>query len=102
MWWVLTRRRGPDWPYWRGRRAFASLDAVGWPLAWIAAAIHLPGHGGVAGAAVIVWASIAAVRRLRVAVARNPRYPFTTWRWCKVLALVLFVASVVNATIGLR
>ena len=100
MWLVLTRRIRPDWPYWRGRRAFAALDAVGWPLAWIGGVLQLPRHGGLVGAAIVVWASIAAVRRLRLAVKSNPRYAFTTWRWCKVSALILFVAAVVNATIG--
>jgi hypothetical protein len=100
MWLVLTRSSRPDRPYWRGRRVLAALDAVVWPLAWIGGVLQLPRHGGLVGVAIVVWASLAAVKRLRLAVKRNSRYGFTTWRWSKVAALVLFVAAVVSATLG--
>ena len=100
MWLVLTRRIRPDKPYWRGRRACAALDAVGWPLAWVAAALHLPRHGGLVGAVIVVCAAIAAVSRLRLAIWKNHRYAFTTWHWAKAVALLIVVAAIAKATLG--
>ena len=47
MWLVLTRAPLPDAPYWPGRRLLALVDAVGWPVAWIAVAMQLPQPAGI-------------------------------------------------------
>ncbi len=98
MWLLISRAPPPDAPNWRGRRALAAFDAVAWPLAWIAASLHLPSRGGLAGAVLIGVATIVASRRLRRALFDNRRYFFTTWRLAKVLALLLVIGLAVKWT----
>ncbi len=38
MWFVFARAPLPDAPYWPGRRLLALVDAIAWPVAWIALA----------------------------------------------------------------
>ena len=100
MWFVLARRTRPDRHYWRGRRTLAALDALGWPLVWIAAALQLPRNGGVIGAVVVVCAVIAAQNRLQLAIRTNHHYAFTTWRWAKAVAILLLGAVIAKTMLG--
>ena len=46
---------------------------------------------GIVGMLVIVCAVLSAVLRLRCALLSNGRYRFTTWRWGRVLAVLMLV-----------
>ena len=88
---LLRREPRPDAPYWTGRWRLAALDAVAWPAAWVIGALCLPSHGGIAGALLVAFCTVAAVHRLRLALRANHRYYFTTWRWGRIgLTLLLF------------
>ena len=100
MWLVLTRKVQPDRPHWPGRRVCAAVDAVGWPMAWVAAAMQFPRQGGLVGAVIVMCATLAAASRLYRAIGSNHRYAFTTWRWSKALAGLLIGAAIVKVTIG--
>ena len=93
---LLSRTPLPDAPYWPGRRWFAVLDALAWPLIWLLgiAALAIPiGLVGWLVAAVVVWH--AAVRSRR-AIWLNHRYRFTTWRWGGVIMVLLALGSVLK------
>ena len=96
MWLLLRRRARPDALYWPGRRFLASLDAVAWPCAWILIAFGVRGQTALVGSVVIAFAVLIAVRRLRRAIWNNGRYFFSTWRWGRVLSLLLFVGWLVK------
>ena len=90
--WVLFARAAPpDSPYWRGRRCLAALDAVGWPTFWLTVLSHAPARTDLVGAVLAAVAVLVGLNRLRVALWRNHRYRFTTWRWGRLLlGLLLF------------
>lgn len=91
MWVLFARATPPDAPYWPGRRWLAALDAVGWPTLWLTVLSHAPARMGLVGAVLAALAVLTGLYRLRVALWRNHRYRFTTWRWGLVLlALWLF------------
>lgn len=96
MWLVLTRAPLPDAPYWSGRRTLALVDAVAWPAAWIALAMHLPQPVGIAGPMVIALAVLSAVGRAYRAAWQNHRYHFATWRWGRVAAGLLLIGLVLK------
>ena len=59
----------------------ALFDAVAWPVAWIAVAMHLPQPAGIVGPMIIALAVLSALGRAHRAAMQNHRYHFTTWRW---------------------
>lgn len=89
MFFVLYRGPRPDANQWSGRRWLAALDALLWPAAWIALLSSLPGHGGVAGAVAMAVAALLGISRATRAVFHNERYWFATWRYGKVLAILM-------------
>ena len=91
MWLVFERMRRPDAAYWQGRQALSALDAVAWPLAWIAATLHFRDRCGLVGAMVVAVATLQALRRLRRALCENNRYFSNTWRWVRILSTMLLV-----------
>jgi len=91
MWVLFARAAPPDSPYWRGRRCLAALDAVGWPTFWLTLLSHAPAELGISGAVVASLTVLIGLHRLSVALWRNHRYRFTTWRWGRLLlGLLLF------------
>lgn len=98
MWMLFVRAQPPDRRYWSGRRGLAAGDAVVWPVLWLLAIRLAPVDLGVVGALACAWTVVAAMQRLRVAVWNNHRYHFTTWRWAKVLAGLLIVATFLKLT----
>lgn len=99
MWLVFARAPLPDAPYWPGRRLLALVDAVAWPVAWMALAMHLPQPVGIVTPVAIAIGALSALGRLRRAAWQNHRYYFTTWRWGRVAAGLLVVGIAV--TVGL-
>lgn len=99
MWLVLTRAPLPDAPYWPGRRLLALVDAVGWPVAWIAVAMHLPQPAGIVGPMVIALAVLSALARAYRAALQNHRYYFTTWRWGRVALGLLLIGMVLKVAL---
>ena len=91
MWLVFARAPLPDAPYWVGRRLLSLIDAVAWPVAWMALAMHLPQPVGVVTPVVIALMVSVAFNRVCRAAWQNHRYHFTTWRWGRVAAVLLFV-----------
>ena len=91
MWLVFERTRRHDAAYWPGRQVLAALDAVAWPLVWIAATLHFCDRCGLVGAMVVAVAALQALRRLRRAICANHRYFFTTWRWVRIGSIALLV-----------
>lgn len=91
MWMLLARAAPPDAPYWPGRRWFAALDAIGWPMFWLTVLAGVPVRTGLVGAVLATLAVIVGLHRLRVALWHNHKYRFTTWRWGRLLfALLVF------------
>jgi hypothetical protein len=99
MWLVFARAPLPDAPHWPGRHLLALVDAVAWPLAWIALALHFWSLAGVVAPVAAGLVVLAAVGRVRRAAWQNDRYHFTTWRWGRpaagllLIGLVLWVAA---------
>jgi len=94
MWLVVTRTPRPDAPYWRGRCWLAAIDALAWPLLWVLVLRQAPVSTGIVGPMVVALLVPTAIGRLRRALLVNHRYRFTTWRWGRVV-MVLLVAGVV-------
>jgi hypothetical protein len=94
---VIPRAARPDAAYWPGRRALASVDAVIWPLVWIATVTSAQVDTGIVGRAVVAFALLFAVRRVHRAVWRNERYRFTTWRWGGPIVVLSFMAAAMKA-----
>jgi hypothetical protein len=99
MWLVLTRAPLPDAPYWPGRRLLALADAVAWPVAWIALAMHMPQPAGIVGPMVIALAVLSALGRAHLAAWQNHRYHFTTWRWGSAVLRVLLIGFVLKMAV---
>lgn len=99
MWivWVREREVAPDWA---GRRWWAALDAIAWPLGWMVFAQGLPPESGALGPLVVAVGVTAAVLRLRRAVLKNDRYWFTTWRWGRILLAGGLMAVVIRVASG--
>jgi hypothetical protein len=100
MWLMVLRPPLPDVPYWRGRRWFAAVDAVGWPIGWIMLVQAAPVPVGVAGAVIIGLAVCAGVRRLYRAICANHRYRFTAWRWGRYVAILILLGFVLKLAMG--
>lgn len=95
MWMLIARAAPPDSPYWPGRRWFAALDAIGWPMFWLGVLSHIPVRTGLVGTGLASVAVIVGLYRLRIALWRTHRYRFTTWRWGRLLlALLVFGAAI--------
>ena len=99
MWLFFTRTPRPDAPHWRGRRWCAAVDAIAWPLAWIAAAMQLSAASGIVRGAIVTAAAVATLRRLRRALWNNHRYHFSTWRWGRVLAILMLIGWALKLTL---
>lgn len=96
MWMLFARAPPPDARYWSGRRWWAALDALAWPIGWIVAITHASFNTGLAGAVVVALAVLMAVRRFHRAVWINHRYRFTTWRWGRALGVLLLLGLVLK------
>ena len=99
MWLVFARAPLPDAPYWPGRRFLALVDAVTWPVAWMALAMQLPQPAGVVTSVAIALTVLIAFSRARRAAWQNHRYHFTTWRWGRVLAGLLVVGLTLSVAL---
>jgi hypothetical protein len=99
MWLVFARAPLPDARHWPGRRLLALVDAVAWPMVWIALALHLQQAAGVVAPVVAGLAVLAAVGRLRRAAWQNHRYHFTTWCWARLAAGVLVLGLVLRTAL---
>lgn len=96
MWVLIAREPRPDAAYWPGRRWLAAVDAVLWPLMWIALFREVPAQAGALGHLGIAIAALCGLGRLYRALWANERYWFTTWFWGRVLAAVLLVGAVMK------
>ena len=99
MWLVFARAPLPDAPHWPGRHLLALVDAVAWPVAWIALALHFQSLAGVVAPVVAALAVLAAVGRMRRAAWQNHRYHFTTWRWGRLAVGGLVLGLVLRAAL---
>ena len=102
MWLMFTRAPTPDAPYWPGRRWLAAVDALAWPALWVLAMRGVPAHAGLIGTAVSVLALCAGAKRLHIAVWRNHRYRFTTWRWGRALLCMAFLGWALKVVVAMR
>ena len=89
MFLVIHRRPKPDAHQWPGRRWLAVLDAVLWPALWIAAVAGVQDRTGIVGPMAIAFLVVLAAAGLGRAIWRNERYWFSTWRWGRVLAVLV-------------
>jgi hypothetical protein len=96
MWFVVAREAKPDAPYWPGRRLFAAVDAVVWPLLWVLVFSHAPKPVGLIGPFVAAVAMLCALGRLHRALWANHRYWFTTWRWGRIAVVLLLMGLVLK------
>jgi hypothetical protein len=89
MWIVLPRQPRPPARVWTGRISLAIADAIGWPVAWIFMMSRLTLEVGLVGRVSVAVALLLAVRGVWIAVRRNERYRFFTWRvWSLVWPLL--------------
>ena len=96
MWLLISRTAAPDAPYWPGRRWLAAIDAVALPVA-LTLALHAASQQlGIVGPLFVAVALLVATRRAYRAIFANHRYRFTTWRWGRVAAALLFVGFVLK------
>ncbi len=96
MWIVMTRTPRPDASIWPGRKGLAAIDAVVWPLIWVAVVRHAPAPTGLVGPVVIAIAVLSATLRAHRALWVNERYWFTTWRWGKIVAAMLLMGWILK------
>jgi hypothetical protein len=96
MWLVVARTPAPDASYWRGRCWLAAVDAVAWPLVWVLALRQIPVGAGSVGSVLVLLAVLAMIGRLRRALRVNHRYRFTTWRWGRVVVVLLFAGAMLK------
>ncbi|MBE7416692.1 MAG: hypothetical protein HS128_02895 [Ideonella sp.] len=89
MFLVLYRNPKPDAEQWPGRRWLAAIDAVLWPALWITALAAVQNRAGIVVPVAIAFLVVLAAARLARAIWRNERYWFSTWRWGKVLAILM-------------
>ncbi len=98
MMWVLYARAPPaDASYWPGRRWLAFLDALTWPALFAIAVASLPTSGGVILPTLLAACALVSVRRCVVALCRNERYQFVTWRLGALLTVLLAFGLVLKA-----
>lgn len=86
---LIQRPPLPDAQPWTGRRGLAALDAVAWPAGWLLALLHTPAPVGVFGRVLVAFILLCAIHRLHRALWMNHRYRFTTWRWGKLVAVLM-------------
>ena len=96
MWLMVARAPSPDAPYWRGRRWLAAFDALVWPLLWVLVFRYAPMPVGIVGPVAVALAVLSATGRLHRALWVNHRYRFTTWRWGRVVAVLLLMGAVLK------
>lgn len=99
MWILLTRAQAPDAMAWPGRRPLAVLDAIAWPAAWMGILEQAGLLQGIVGAALVAWGAVAACSRVRSALWVNHRYRFTTWRWGRVVGMLMALAIALKWTL---
>lgn len=98
---VVCRAPVPDAPYWSGRRSLAAVDAVVWPGLCLWAVNAAPFQTGVVGALTIALMPFFTWRRLLTALNRNGRYRFTTWRWGRLLAVLIVLGEFLKTALAL-
>jgi len=86
---VVYRRPKPDANQWPGRSWLAVLDAMLWPALWIAAVAAVQDRAGIAGPVAIAFLVVFAAVRMTRAIRCNERYWFSSWRWGRVLAILV-------------
>ena len=96
MWIFMARPARPDASHWAGRRALAAIDAIAWPVLWLALIAIAPFDTGVVGWIAIGVLALAAMRRAHRAIFRNERYWFTTARWGVPAAMLIAVGLTLN------
>lgn len=103
MWLVVAREPYPDAPYWPGRSWLGALDAIAWPLLWIALVIYLDStmSVGIFKLVVLGVGPLCAVSRLHRALWVNYRYRFTTWRWGKPILMLWAVGVLMKLAVML-
>ena len=79
------------------------LDAIAWPLIWMALVIHLDStmSVGIFRLVVLGVAPLCAVSRLHRALWVNHRYRFTTWRWGKPVLMLWAVGALMKLAVML-
>ena len=100
MWIMFARAPAPDVAYWPGRRWLAAMDAVAWPAIVFALLLRVPGATGVVLPVVGVAFGWAALARLHTAVWANHRYRFTTWRWGRIVLMLLVVGLAIKLALA--
>ena len=96
MWLLVARAPVPDAPHWPGRNLLAAIDATLWPVGWVLLFSHAPAPVGVVGPVVSAVALLLGLGRLHRALWVNHRYWFTTWRWGRILAVLLIVGGLLK------
>lgn len=91
MWILFARAPVPDASYWPGRRWLAAVDAVAWPAIAPFVLAHVPGGTGIVLPMASAIFGLAGLMRLHTALWLNQRYRFTTWRWGRILVLLLLI-----------
>ncbi len=93
---AIARTPRPDAADWPGRRTFALLDALAWPALWFVAILAMPAKTGVVGLVIQALSILFAFRRTWLALFRNERYRFTTWRWGVSLASLVALGALMK------
>lgn len=96
MWIFMTRPPRPDASQWAGRRTLALIDAIAWPVLWLAAIAAAPFDMGAFGWVFMGLACLAAVVRARRAIWCNERYWFTTSRWGAPIAMLIAIGLAIG------
>ena len=102
MWIMFAHAPAPDVANWPGRRWLAAMDAVAWPVIAFALLLRVPGATGLVLPAVGVACGWAGLARLHTAVWANHRYRFTTWRWLRILFVLVTIALTMKVSLVWR
>lgn len=99
MWVLYARAPVPNFPYWRGRRWLALLDAALWPALLAFNVIIFPLNAGVLGPMVLAVCALVGVRGCARALWRNEQYRFTTCRLAAPLGALLALGILLKFTV---
>jgi ribose/xylose/arabinose/galactoside ABC-type transport system permease subunit len=100
MWMIVAREPKANAPQWTGRRWLAFIDALAWPLFWVLLLGQIDMPFGIVGPMVVAIAFLFSAERIHRAVWVNHRYWFSTWRWGRVVAVLIAIGLVLKMAAG--
>jgi hypothetical protein len=78
----------------------AALDAMAWPLICWRVLSRLPGSHGLLVPSLLALLVLFTLRRLHIALRRNSRYRFTTWKAGRLMLALAVISCALRSIVG--